>query len=302
MLHGNVLITGGTGTLGRAIVARVTAEQWRGQITVYSRSELLQAQMRAEYPACRYILGDVRDRDRLTAAIAGHDVVLHLAALKRVPECEANPSECLQTNVIGTWNVLHACQSTGVARCVVISTDKACSSLTTYGASKRFAESFITAAPSSPTIVTGVRYGNVLGSRGSVIPLWQAQAANGDPITITDARCTRFWMSADDAVDLVLYALTLNAGVIAVPKMGAMSILRMAEAIAPDSYIIETGLRSLEKRHEDLVHPDERAIETPTHYLLQQHGTTGHRYTSDTARQLTKDELLAMVRGEVPVC
>lgn len=302
MLSGNILITGGTGTLGRAIVARATAEGWPCRLTVYSRSELLQAQMRAEYPNVRYVLGDVRDRDRLMAVMAGHGTCLHLAAMKRVPECEEHPSECLQTNVIGTWNVLHACQNAGVARCVVISTDKAASAITCYGASKKFAESFVTAAAASPTIVTGVRYGNVLGSRGSVIPLWQAQAGNGDPITITDRRCTRFWMSVDDAVGLVLYALTLPAGVIAVPKMGAMSIQDMAQAIVPGGYTIETGLRSLEKIHEDLVHPDECAIETPTHYLLTKNGTTGHRYTSDTARQLTRDELLAMLEPEgVPV-
>jgi UDP-N-acetylglucosamine 4,6-dehydratase len=144
--------------------------------------------------------------------------------------------------------------------------------------------------------VTGVRYGNVLGSRGSVIPLWRAQAARGEPLTITDHRMTRFWMTADDAVDLVLYALTLPAGTIAVPKMAAMNILDMALAIAPMAESVETGLRSLEKLHEDLVHPDELAVETSTHYLLGR-GTRGHRYTSDTARQLTADEFLEMLEG-----
>jgi UDP-N-acetylglucosamine 4,6-dehydratase len=295
MLSGSVLITGCTGTLGRTFVARAQAEQWPCQITVYSRSELLQAQMRADYPHLRYIIGDVRDRDRIIAAAAGHQTVLHLAAMKQIPTCETNPTECLQTNVLGTWNVMHACQMAGVERCVVVSTDKACASLTTYGASKRFAEGLVTAVAPSPTTFTAVRYGNVVASRGSVIPLWRDQAAQGLPLTITDRRMTRFWMSADDAVDLVLYALTLPAGTIAVPKMGAMSILDMAMAIAPQSETRETGLRSLEKLHEDLVHPDERAIETTTHYLLSKDGTTGHRYTSDIARRLTADEFLAMV-------
>lgn len=300
-LSGNILITGGTGTLGHAIMERAWEEGWDARFTVYSRSELLQAQMRAEYPDVRYVLGDVRDRDRLELVTAGHDVVLHLAAMKRVPECEAQPSECLQTNVLGTYNVIRACQRAGVRRCVVISTDKACAAVTTYGASKRFAEGLVAAASASPTIFTAVRYGNVVASNGSVIPLWREQAARGEPLTLTDHRMTRFWMSAQDAVDLVLFALTLPAGTIAVPKMGAMSILEMALAIAPLSETVETGLRSLEKQHEDLVHPDELAVETPTHFLLGR-GTTGHRYTSETARRLTADEFLAMLEEEAIAC
>lgn len=294
---GNILITGGTGTLGHAVLDRAVADGWDDRVTVYSRSELRQSQMRAMYPRARYVLGDVRDRERITAAAAGHDVVLHLAAMKRVPECEAQPEECLKTNVLGTWNVMHACQTAGVKRCVVISTDKACASLTAYGASKKFAESLVTAAPPSPTIFTGVRYGNVLASNGSVIPIWRQQVVSGEPLTLTDHRMTRFWMTAVDAVDLVLYALTLPAGTIAVPKMGAMNILDMAQTIAPGCFTLETGLRSLEKLHEDLVHPDELAVETPTHFLLGR-GTRGHRYASDTARQITPDELLAMLEPE----
>jgi UDP-N-acetylglucosamine 4,6-dehydratase len=293
----NILITGGTGSLGNAVARAASENDWPCKITIYSRNELRQAQMRQQYPHLRYVLGDVRDRDRLVSAFAGHDAVLHFAANKRVPECEAQPSECIQTNVLGTANVIAACQAAGVSRCVVVSTDKACASLTAYGASKRLAEALVTAAPFFPTIFTGVRYGNVLASNGSVIPIWRDQAARGLPLTITDHRCTRFWMTAQDAVDLVCYALTLPAGTIAVPKMGAMNILDMAQAIAPGCFTIETGLRSLEKLHEDLVHPDEQATETDTHYLLG-HGTTGHRYTSDTARQLTRDELLAMLEEE----
>lgn len=295
-----IVITGGTGTLGHAVIDQALRDNWQADITVYSRSELHQAQMRARYPHVRYLLGDVRDRERLTAAMAGHDICLHLAAMKQVPTCEAQPGECLKTNVLGTWNVIAACQAARVKRCVVISTDKACASLTTYGASKRLAEGLVTAAPPFPTIVTGVRYGNVLASNGSVIPLWREQVARGAPLTITDHRMTRFWMSAGDAVDLVCYALTLEAGTIAVPKMGAMNILDMALAIAPQSETIETGLRSLEKLHEDLVHPDELATETPTHYLLGR-GTRGHRYTSDIAHHLTRDELLTMLDEAVPV-
>ncbi len=299
-----ILITGGTGTLGRAILDQALLESWDTQFTVYSRSELLQAQMKPRYPNARFVLGDVRDRDRLTAAIAGHDTVLHLAAMKRVPECEEQPSECLQTNVIGTWNVMRACQEAGVERGVVISTDKACAPITTYGASKRFAEGLVTAAPSSPTIFTAVRYGNVVASNGSVIPLWRKQAQMRQPLTLTNARMTRFWMSVQDAVSLVQYALRVPAGTIVVPKMGALSILEMAKIIAPGADYVETGLRSLEKMHEDLVHKDELVVETPTHFHLTTMGDpiTGYTYTSRSARKITADEFLAMLEPGVPVC
>jgi UDP-N-acetylglucosamine 4,6-dehydratase len=301
---GQVLITGGTGTLGHAILDQALQEGWDARFTVYSRSEFLQAQMRAAYPHVRFLLGDVRDRERLTAALAGHDTVLHLAAMKRLPECEAQPSECMQTNVIGTHNVVQACIAAGVRRCVLTSTDKACASISTYGASKRMAEGLIQGAPLAPTTFTAVRYGNVLGSRGSVIPIWEEQAMHGEPLTITDARMTRFWMSAQDAVALVCYALTLPAGTIAVPKMGALGIVEMAQMAIPGVHQFrETGLRSLEKLHEDLVHAHEQAIETDTHYLLRPTGgEMGYTYRSDTARQLTPDELLTMLDLEaVPV-
>jgi UDP-N-acetylglucosamine 4,6-dehydratase len=296
----NVLLTGGTGTLGHAILEQAKRDNWPARFTVYSRSELSQARMRAEYPDARYVLGDVRDRDRIAAATAGHDVVLHLAAMKRVPECEEQPGECLQTNVIGTWNVMHACQAAGVERCVIISTDKACRAVTTYGASKRLAEGLVAAAPPEPTTFTAVRYGNVVASNGSVIPLWRKQASLGQPLTITDHRMTRFWMSTQDAVNLVCYALQMPAGTIVVPKMGAMSILDMALAIAPVSETVETGLRSLEKMHEDLVAPDELAVETPTHFHLGKWGdpVTGYSYTSRSARRLSADEFLAMLEPE----
>lgn len=296
-LSGNILITGGTGSLGHAILDQARSEGWDARFTVYSRSELLQAQMRQQYPDVRFVLGDVRDRDRLESVIAGHETVLHLAAMKRLPECEEQPSECLQTNVIGTWNVMRACQMNGVERCVVISTDKACLPIGAYGASKKFAESLVTAAPGSPTIFTAVRYGNVVASNGSVIPLWKKQAQMRQPLTITNGKMTRFWMSLQDAVSLVQYALRVPAGTIVVPKMGALSILEMARIIAPNAEYVETGLRSLEKMHEDLVAPDELVVETPTHFLLTKLGDpiTGYRYTSKTARRLTADEFLAML-------
>lgn len=296
-LTGNILITGGSGTLGHAIVRAVEAEGWDAQITIYSRSELRQAQMRQKHPACRYVLGDVRDAERLGAAVAGHDLVIHAAAMKRIPECEQHPAECYATNVIGSANVIRACQQAGVARLIGISTDKACRAITTYGASKLLMEGLFRAQRPEPTICTLVRYGNVVASNGSVIPLWRQQAREGRPLTITDARCTRFWMAESDAVKLIRHASTVEAGTVVIPAMSALPIAEMAQIIAPGADMIETGLRSCEKRHEDLVHPDEQAFTTTGHYYLDRDdGALGHSYTSEHAPRLSADQFRAMLQ------
>lgn len=292
-LTGNILITGGTGTLGHAIVRAALAERWDARITIYSRSELKQAMMRQAYPGLRYVLGDVRDAERLEAAVAGHDVVIHAAAMKRLPECEAAPRECVQTNVLGSLNVLRACQLGGVRRLIGISTDKACAATTAYGASKLAMEKLYRAAE-GPTTCTLVRYGNVVASNGSVIPLWRQQAARGEPLTVTDLGMTRFWMAPSDAVALICYAATLDHGLVAVPKMGALSLSEMAEIVVPGSDWVEVGMRFAEKRHEDLVAADEPVTETPTHYLIGK-GAPGLRYTSAMAPRLTGAQFQAML-------
>ena len=293
-LSGRVLITGGSGTLGHAIVRTAEQAGWDCSFTIYSRSELRQAQMRARHPRCRYVLGDVRDYDRLSAAVAGHDLVVHAAANKRIPECEAQPAECYATNVQGSVNVARACIASGVARCIGISTDKACRAVTAYGASKLAMEKLFQAQGDGPTIFTLVRYGNVVASNGSVIPIWRDKAARGEPLPITDKRCTRFWMMPSQAVDLIKHAAILSAGLIVVPKMGALSLPAMADIVAPGSNVIETGLRSCEKIHEDLIHADERAIAMATVFTVGD-GALGHFYTSDTAPRLTEAQFLAML-------
>lgn len=293
-LSGNILITGGTGTLGRAIVRAAIAEQWDCRITIYSRSEYRQAVMRAEYPQLRYILGDVRDYERLQAAVAGHDAVLHAAAMKRLPECEAQPAECMETNVVGTDNVINACMLGNVPLCVFISTDKACRASTCYGASKLMGEALVRAAPVRPTRFVLCRYGNVLASNGSVLPIWAQQAAQGRALTITDSRCTRFWMSERDAVRVIERAALLPHGECYVPKMGALNIAEMASMLHPGSDLVETGLRSLEKLHEDLIHPDEVAEDCGDHFVLGR-GQTGHAYSSDAAPAISAGELLRMI-------
>lgn len=284
-LSGNILITGGSGTLGHAIVRTSIAERWDCAITIYSRSELRQAQMRQAYPQLRYVLGDVRDEGRLSAAIAGHDLVIHAAAMKRLPECDAQPVECYATNVQGSINVLRACQWHGVKRLIAISTDKACAASTAYGASKLMMERAIIAPANGVTVCTAVRYGNVVASNGSVVPIWRAQAAAGKPLTVTDPEMTRFWMAPSDAVTLIQYAATLDHGLIAVPKMGSLSIAEMADIVAPGAPLVTTGLRFAEKKHEDLVAMDEFVTETATHYLIGK-GDPGARFTSYTTRRL----------------
>lgn len=293
-LTGNILITGGSGTLGHAIVRTAYEEGWDCQLTIYSRSELLQAQMRQQYPRVRYVLGDVRDYDRLESAIAGHDLVIHAAAMKRIPEGEAQPTECYGANITGSLNVIRACLTQNITRCIGISTDKACKAVTAYGASKLAMEKLFQAQSKESTIFTLVRYGNVVASRGSVIPLWREQAIKGLPLTITDRRCTRFWMAESDAVDLIKRASETPHGSILVPKMGALPIVQMAEIIAPGTKTIELGLRSCEKLHEDLVHEDELAEDQGTHFLLGK-GETGKRYTSEIAPTLLPDQFLGML-------
>lgn len=292
-LSGNILITGGSGTLGHAIVRASIAEKWDCSFTIYSRSELRQAQMRQKYPQLRYILGDVRDYERVQAAVAGHDVVVHAAAMKRLPECDAQPVECFQTNVQGSVNVLRACQWHGVKRMIVISTDKACAASTAYGASKLMMERAIIASQ-GPTICTAVRYGNVVASSGSVVPIWRTQAKEGKPLTVTDPEMTRFWMAPSDAVALIEYAATLDHGLIAVPKMGSLSIREMADIVAPGADLVTIGLRFAEKHHEDLVALDEFCTETATHYLIGR-GKPGTRFTSYTTHRLAPAAFRAML-------
>jgi len=298
MIGNSILITGGTGTLGHAIVRTAISEQWPCQITIFSRSEYRQALMRAQYPTLRYVLGDVRDYASVAAAVAGHDVVVHCAAMKRLPEAEAQPSECIAINVNGTQNVVRACQAAGVTRCVFISTDKACRASVVYGASKLIAEGLIRAQPAQPTIFTACRYGNVLGSNGSVLQLWDQQAARGEALTITDKACTRFWMSERDAVRVIECAAKLDAGQIYVPKMGALNICVMAYMLYSErGYDVRfVGLRSLEKLHEDLIHEDERVYSYDDHFVLAADGETGHSYSSLYAPRIPLDALERMIK------
>jgi UDP-N-acetylglucosamine 4,6-dehydratase len=260
----NILITGGTGSFGQAIVARLLAGDV-GRVLIYSRDELKQSEMRARFPDPRleFFLGDVRDRERLERAFEVEpDLVIHAAALKQVPACEHNPFEALKTNVLGSYNVIEAAINCRIRKVVALSTDKAASPLNAYGKSKAMAESLFVRgnayAGRRRTRFSVVRYGNVIGSRGSVVPLFLEHHRAGRPIPITDRRMTRFWMPLEAAVDLVLEAATLmQGGEIFVPEIPSATVVDVAARVAPGCRTFEQGLRPGEKLHETLVSEDE---------------------------------------------
>lgn len=275
-----MLVTGGVGSFGRAFVARALEDGAR-RVVVYSRDEAKQAAMRAAMPdpRIRWFIGDVRDFDRLTDAVRGCEVVVHAAAMKRIETCEENPREAVATNITGTVNVARACVVEGVRRAVLLSTDKAACPNTLYGATKLCAERLWLAsnvyAAGTPTRLAATRYGNVLGSTGSVVPVWRAQAARGEALTMTDPAMTRFWMPMDAAVALVLLALSeMRGGEVFVPKIGAASISTLADAVAPNTHKAWrrlTGLRPGEKMHEMLVSAEEarHTHDAGTHYVIE---------------------------------
>jgi UDP-N-acetylglucosamine 4,6-dehydratase len=272
-----ILVTGGTGSFGNAFV-RELLTRWgeaAGAIRIYSRDEFKQSEMARELDddRVRFLVGDVRDRERLTLAARGVDVIIHAAALKQVPSCEYNPDECNATNVNGTVNVKYAAIANKVPKTILLSTDKAVNPVNTYGASKLMAERIMVGAnaQSDDSRFSVVRYGNVIGSRGSVVPLFKQQASAGE-ITITDDAMTRFWLSLDQTVDFVLDSLKrMQGGEVFVPKMPSMRIADLAHAIAPDVPHKIIGLRPGEKVHETLITKDEsrHAQEFGDHFTIR---------------------------------
>ena len=259
----SILVTGGTGSFGRAFVRRVLAK-YPGvrRLVIYSRDELKQFEMSQEfspqdYPALRYFIGDVRDQDRLRRAFEGIDVVVHAAALKQVPAAEYNPFECIKTNVLGAQNVIESCFDTGVSNVVALSTDKAAAPINLYGATKLCSDKLFTAANnvkgSRNLRFSVVRYGNVIGSRGSVVPFFLGQRESG-VMPITDPTMTRFNISLEEGVDMVLWALeNAEGGEIFVPKIPSYRITDVAEAIAPECEQKIVGIRPGEKIHEEMI-------------------------------------------------
>ncbi|HEY6898504.1 MAG TPA: UDP-N-acetylglucosamine 4,6-dehydratase (inverting) [Rhodocyclaceae bacterium] len=275
----SILITGGTGSFGKQYVRTLLAHHQPRRIIVYSRDELKQFEMQQEFnqPAMRYFIGDVRDKERLTQAMNGVDVVIHAAALKQVPAAEYNPMECIKTNIHGAENVIHAALANNVEKVIALSTDKAANPINLYGATKLASDKLFVAANNQAgghrTIFSVVRYGNVVGSRGSVVPFFRKLIAEGaQSLPITDDRMTRFWITLQQGVDFVLTNFErMYGGEIFVPKIPSIRITDLAEAIAPGMPTTVIGIRPGEKLHEIMCPSDDShlTLEFHDHFVLQ---------------------------------
>jgi len=315
----NILITGGTGSFGSACTEAILRDHAPRVVRVFSRDELKQSEMQARYRGddrLRFFIGDIRDSERVARATRGVDLIIHAAALKQVPACEYNPFEAVQTNVIGAENIVAAAITNDVPCTIQLSTDKAVNPVNLYGATKLCAEKIMTQgnayASDSIARFASVRYGNVVGSRGSVVPLFLKQAEAGE-LTLTDERMTRFWITLPQAVEFVLSRVPLvEGGEVYVPKIPSMRLTDIAEAIAPGARRVITGIRPGEKLHEVLLTEDEsrHARELDDSYLIypefpswrtepyDRGGSVaeGFRYASDTNDEwLSAAQLRAML-------
>lgn len=325
-MQGVLLITGGTGSFGHAVLKRFL-ESGVDEIRIFSRDEKKQDDMRKRYvnPKLKFYIGDVRDRHSLRTAFRGVDHCFHAAALKQVPSCEFHPMEAVRTNILGTENVIDAAVSAGVKRLVCLSTDKAVYPINAMGISKAMMEKVMIAASrsldQSGTVICGTRYGNVMASRGSVIPLFAEQILADRPMTVTDPAMTRFMMTLQDAVELVMYAFEHGEnGDIFVQKAPAATIGVLTQAMRevfgrPDHPVREIGTRHGEKLYESLLSREEFAAarDLDEYFRIPPDGrdlnyekyfeegedriTRAGDYTSHNTRQLDVPELTEMLRA-----
>jgi len=275
----SILITGGTGSFGKRYVKTILERYSPRKLIVFSRDELKQYEMEQEFHAdcMRYFIGDVRDRDRLVQAMNGVDMVIHAAALKQVPAAEYNPMECIKTNIHGAENVIHAALATEVDKVIALSTDKAANPINLYGATKLVSDKLFVAANNVAgghrTRFSAVRYGNVVGSRGSVVPLFRKQIESGsDHLPITDASMTRFWITLDQGVNFVLKNFErMHGGEIFVPKIPSVRVVDLARALAPHLPHKVIGIRPGEKLHEVMCPADDShlTLEFDDHYVIK---------------------------------
>ncbi len=310
----SVLVTGGTGSFGNKLVEVMLSRYRPRRLVIFSRDELKQSEMqkRFDHPSLRYFIGDVRDRDRLERAMHGVDLVFHAAALKQIPACEYNPFEAILTNVMGAKNVIDAAIDQGVKRVIAISTDKAVAPVNLYGATKLCAEKLVVQGNvyghPRGTVFSVVRYGNVIASRGSVIPLFAAQRASGT-VTVTDRAMTRFWIRLEDGVEFAIRcAARMRGGEIFVPKIPSMRVMDLVAAVAPGCAVEIIGIRPGEKLHEVLISEDEsrQALELDDMFVLEpvapawsfggwetaKRAGAGFRYSSDANdRWLSGEEM-----------
>lgn len=321
--NASILITGGTGSFGKKCTEVILKNYKPKKLIIFSRDELKQFEMSQmfnmeKYPCVRYFIGDVRDKDRVHRAFDGIDYVIHAAALKQVPTAERDPFEAIKTNILGAANVIDVAIDRGVKRVVALSTDKAANPINLYGATKLCSDKLFVAGNSyaglHQTRFSVVRYGNVVGSRGSVIPLFEKMSDSG-VLSITDPRMTRFWITLEQGVEFVLKCLKImQGGELFVPKIPSMKIVDLAKAVAPKCKLEITGIRPGEKLHEVLISEDDarHTLEFDDCYIVEpefhwwssethvQNGgkpvKEGFKYTSDTNdRWLTPGELKKMV-------
>lgn len=324
-LHGSsILITGGTGSFGKAFIRFALDRLSPRRLVVFSRDELKQyeaRQMFGDDARLRWFIGDIRDRSRLARAMHGVEYVVHAAALKQVDTAEYNPFEYVQTNVTGSQHVVDAAIDAGVRKAIALSTDKASSPINLYGATKLVADKLFCSAnhyaSNHPTRFAVVRYGNVMGSRGSVVPYFRRLALEGSSLPITDKRMTRFWITLEQAVEFVVDSFDLmQGGELYVPRIPSMRITDLAEAIAPDCAMHEIGIRPGEKLHEEMIAPDDsrRTVRLDDRYVVQPTIATwgyvppsgggtvpeGFSYRSDTNDQwLSAADLRALISVNV---
>jgi len=271
-----ILLTGGTGSFGQKFVEIALKHHKPKAIRIYSRGEQRQVEMERRFndERLRFLVGDIRDRERLYRAMNGVDIVVHAAALKHVPVCEYNPSEAVKTNIEGAMNLIDAAIDNGVQKVLVLSTDKAAQPVNLYGATKLVMEKLVIQGNvfrgAKGTIFSCVRYGNVIGSNGSVIPLFIKQREKGE-LTLTDERMTRFWITLEQGVETVLDGLTrMKGGEIFVPKIPSVKMTDLADVMAPGAKRKIIGIRPGEKLHETLLTADEarHAFDTEKYYVI----------------------------------
>lgn len=317
-----ILVTGGTGSFGKRFVRTVLDQYSPRKVIVFSRDELKQSEMAQVFKddRIRFFLGDVRDKERLSRALVGVDIVIHAAAMKQVPAAEYNPFEAVLTNVHGAKNIIDMAIDRGVKRVVALSTDKAANPINLYGATKLCSDKLFVAGNSyagqAEARFCVVRYGNVVGSRGSVIPFFAKMRETGK-LPITDERMTRFWITLDQGVQFVIDSLErMHGGEIFVPKIPSMKVVDLARAIAPDCEHEIVGIRPGEKLHEVMVPEDDArlTLELDDHFVIQpafpwwegephvargaKPCPEGYRYSSDTNTEWLNEGQLREMAAE----
>lgn len=303
MKNKNVLITGGTGSLGHALTQKFL--DYGANITIYSRDEKKQYDMKKLFPNCKYFLGDIKDFHSIRDAVRGQDIVIHGASLKYVNISELQPAEYVNTNVVGTMNLVNSVlDEKTVQRCVGISTDKACMPVNTYGLTKALLEKIMLEANtrqgnSGSTIFNVARYGNVIGTRGSVIPFWKERREAGLSLPITNPNMTRFFFTIDEAVDLIEYCLRSDAGLIISKAMRGVTLDRLANIMKGQSIVEVVGERPGEKHDEMLLSSEEmmKSFQENEMFIFDPSSTPKDNqkypngYSSKIAKEITTEEL-----------